>query len=151
MLTHVRRHRIENRRYRVENSSATGLDAPSQRMHLIPCHGKLISMSSVSRIAFATILVMFVAGVARAQDVTIPPPDASYGNTATSYPSPTDLTMPPPDDFTNPDVVTIPIPGGGDVTVDGPAAVVPKPPAALSQWGLQQQNPFSHGTGPLGP
>lgn len=98
-------------------------------------------------------ILLFAAGIARAQEGAAPIPDSSYGDSADSYQSSTDLTMPAPDDMTNPDSVTIPIPGGGEVTVDGPDAPdttgIPTLPG--SQWGTQQQNPFSHGTGAVGP
>lgn len=89
----------------------------------------------------------------RAQEGMPPMPDATYGDGAYSYQSPTDLPMPAPDDMTNPNTVTIPIPGGGDITVDGPNAPDEKglPTLPGSQWGTQQQNPFSLGTGPIGP
>ncbi|HYL58570.1 MAG TPA: hypothetical protein VEU51_06835 [Candidatus Acidoferrales bacterium] len=105
-------------------------------------------------LALAAIAVIFAAaGIVNAQDVTVPMPDSSYGDAANSYPSPTDLAMPAPDDLTNPNSVTIPIPGGGDITVDGPDAPPDRHVSPLpgSQWGNQQQNPFSHGTGPVGP
>ncbi len=88
-----------------------------------------------------------------AQDVTVPMPDSSYGDAANSYESPTDLTMPAPDDFTNPNSVTIPIPGGGEITVDGPDAPDEKglPTLPGSQWGAGQLNPNSHDVGPVGP
>ena len=102
--------------------------------------------------AIAAIL-LFAAEIARAQDGTVPLPDASYGDSATSYQSPTDLTMPAPDDGTNPDTVTIPIPGGGEITVDGPNAPsnTPLPNLPGSQWGVTQQTPFSHDIGPTLP
>jgi hypothetical protein len=98
-------------------------------------------------------MLLFVAGSARAQEGTAPMPDASYGGSANSYQSPTDLPMPAPDDPTNPDVVSIPIPGGGDVIVDGPDAPndTHLPTLPGSEWGLQQQNPYTVGTGPIGP
>ena len=84
---------------------------------------------------------------------SLPPPDSSYGYSVNSYQSPTDLTMPAPDDFTNPDTVTIPIPGGGDITVDGPNAPTDTslPNLPGSQWGVMQQTPFSHDIGPTLP
>ena len=102
--------------------------------------------------AIASIL-LFAAGIVRAQDGSLPPPDSSYGYSVNSYQSPTDLTMPAPDDFTNPDTVTIPIPGGGDITVDGPNAPTdtPLPNLPGSQWGVMQQTPFSHDIGPTLP
>jgi hypothetical protein len=105
-----------------------------------------------SRISIAIAICIAAAASALAQEGTAPMPDSAYGYAPDAYRSPMDLTMPPPDDGTNPDVVTIPIPGGGEITVDGPDAPseqpIPVPPGA---WGTQQQNPFSHGTGPIGP
>src|ERR1700722_763275 len=106
------------------------------------------------KLAFAIgAMLAFAAGIASAQDTTVPVPDSSYGDSANSYQSPTDLPMPAPDDLTNPDTVTIPIPGGGEGTVDGPDAPDEKgiPTLPGSNWGTQTQNPFSHGTGPVGP
>jgi len=102
--------------------------------------------------AIATAL-MFAAAAVHAQDATAPMPDSSYGESANNYQSSADLTMPPPDDQTNPDTVTIPIPGGGEVTVDGPDAPSDTrlPTLPGSQWGTTQQTPYSHDIGPLGP
>jgi hypothetical protein len=103
--------------------------------------------------AIATMLV-FAVGIAHAQEGTLPPPDSSYGGySASNYQSPTDLTMPAPDDLTNPNTVTIPIPGGGDITVDGPNASsdTPLPNLPGSQWGVTQQTPYSHDIGPTLP
>ena len=89
-------------------------------------------------------MLVFAVGNARAQEGAVPLPDASYGDTASSYQSPTDLPMPAPDDLTNPDTVTIPIPGGGDITVDGPNAPsdTPLPNLPGSQWGIDSANPI---------
>jgi hypothetical protein len=102
--------------------------------------------------AIAAIL-LFAVGIVRAQDGSLPLPDSSYGYSANSFQSPTDLTMPAPDDLTNPDTVTIPIPGGGDIIVDGPNAPsnTPLPNLPGSQWGVTQQTPFSHDIGPTLP
>jgi len=105
------------------------------------------------RLLFAIAATMlFAAGLARAQEGAVPIPDSSYGDNADSYQSPTDLSMPPPDDGTNPDTVTIPIPGGGEITVDGPDAPsgTPLPTLPGSQWGVTQQTPYSHDVGPIG-
>jgi hypothetical protein len=97
--------------------------------------------------------LLFATSVARAQEGAVPVPDSSYGDSADSYRSPTDLSMPPPDDGTNPDTVKIPIPGGGEVTVEGPDAPsdtsIPNLPG--SQWGITQQTPYSHDVGPTLP
>jgi hypothetical protein len=116
---------------------------------------QLIAMSlGQVKLAFAIgAVLLFASSLARAQDDSVPMPDASYGDSADSYQSPTDLPMPAPDDLSNPDSVTIPIPGGGEVTVDGPDAPDEKglPTLPGAQWGNSQQNPFSHGTGAIGP
>jgi hypothetical protein len=107
-----------------------------------------------ARLLFAiAAMLLFAAGFARAQEGMLPPPDASYGNSATSYQSPTDLTMPTVDDAPAPDTVTIPIPGGGDITVDGPDAPsdTPLPNLPGSQWGVSAQTPYSHDIGPTLP
>ena len=112
-----------------------------------------MSLGHAKRSFAIAAIVLFAGGIARAQEGAVPLPDASYGDSADSYQTPTDLPMPAPDDGTNPDTVTIPIPGGGEVTVDGPDAPDEKgiPTLPGSQWGTQTQNPFSHGTGPVGP
>jgi hypothetical protein len=50
-------------------------------------------------------------------------------------------------------IVKIPIPGGGQVTVEGPAAPVrnPLPPLGGDTWAIHQNAPYGSGTGPLGP
>ncbi len=104
-------------------------------------------------IAIAIALCVFTAATATAQEGTLPLPDSSYTGGPATFASPTDLPMPPPDDMTNPNVVTIPIPGGGEIIVDGPDAPNDKPLPTLpgSQWGNETQNPFFHGAGPMGP
>jgi len=111
-----------------------------------------------ARLLFAiAATVLFATSLARAQESAVPVPGPSYGDNANSYQSPTDLPMPAPDDATNPDIVTIPIPGGGEITVDGPDAPADAPADAPlpilpgSQWGEQNQTPYSHDVGPLGP
>ena len=114
-------------------------------------------MAMLSRPAKFSIAVslclFFSSNLVSAQQVA-PMPDPTYGGGSyTSFQSPTDLPMPQEDDLTNPNTVTIPIPGGGNITVDGPNAPDEKglPNLPGSQWGTTQQNPFSHGAGPLGP
>jgi hypothetical protein len=107
-----------------------------------------------ARLLFAiAAILLFAAGFARAQEGMLPVPDASYGDSATSYQSPTDLTMPTVDDAPSPDTVTIPIPGGGEITVDGPDAPTdtPLPNLPGSQWGVSEQTPYSHDIGPTLP
>jgi hypothetical protein len=112
-----------------------------------------MSLRHAKRAFAIAAMLLFTAGIARAQEGTVPLPDSSYGDSANSYQSPTDLPLPAPDDLTNPDTVTIPIPGGGEITVDGPNAPsdTPLPTLPGSQRGEQQLNPYSHDIGPLGP
>jgi hypothetical protein len=121
----------------------------------IPRVQKSIAMSLGHAVLLFAIpaMLLFAARVARAQGGAVPLPDSSYGDNANSYQSPTDLPMPAADDLTNPDTVTIPIPGGGDITVDGPNAPSDKPLPNLpgSQWGVTQQTPYSHDIGPTLP
>jgi hypothetical protein len=121
----------------------------------VPRVQKSIAMSLGHAVLLFAIgaMLLFATGIARAQESAVPLPDSSYGATADSYQSPTDLPMPAPDDLTNPDTVTIPIPGGGDITVDGPNAPsdTPLPNLPGSQWGATQQTPFSHDIGPTLP
>ena len=52
------------------------------------------------KLAFAIgAMLAFAGSIAYAQDVTAPIPDSSYGDSANSYQSPTDLPMPAPDDL----------------------------------------------------
>jgi hypothetical protein len=121
----------------------------------VPRVQKSIAMSLGHAVLLFAIgaMLLFATGIARAQESAVPLPDSSYGATADSYQSPTDLPMPAPDDLTNPDTVTIPIPGGGDIVVDGPNAPsdTPLPNLPGSQWGVTQQTPFSHDIGPTLP
>jgi hypothetical protein len=96
--------------------------------------------------------LLFAAGAARAQEGGAAIPDSSYSDSAGGYRPPTDLSMPPSDDGTSPDTVRIPIPGGGEVTVEGPDASsdTPLPTLPGSQWGVTEQTPYSHDVGPVG-
>jgi len=113
-----------------------------------------MSLGHANRAMAIAAIVLFASAVARAQEGAVPLPDPSYGASVDNYPSSTDLPMPAPDDPTNPNTVTIPIPGGGAITVDGPDA----PPSGTnlpnlpgSQWGASAQTPYSHDLGPIGP
>ncbi len=112
-----------------------------------------MTLRHANRLFAIAAVILFAAGVARAQEGAVSIPDSSYSESGNSYQSPTDLPVPAPDDGTNPDTVTIPIPGGGAVTVDGPDApsdtALPNLPG--SQWGVTQQTPYSHDVGPTLP
>lgn len=47
--------------------------------------------------------------------------------------------------------VAIPIPGGGEILVEGPASETPITIGPIEHWATQRNNPFSVGTGPIGP
>jgi hypothetical protein len=112
-----------------------------------------MSLRHAKRALAIAAIVTFAVAAARAQDSTAPMPDSSYGESASNYQSSTDLTIPPADDQSNADTVTIPIPGGGEITVDGPDAPndtsLPNLPG--SQWGETALTPYSHDVGPIGP
>ena len=128
-----------------------------QRLRRIPlqCAQQSIALSlRHARVLFAiAAILLFTVPFAHAQEGMLPPPDASYGDSATSYQSPTDLAMPTVDDAPAPDTVTIPIPGGGEITVDGPDAPsdTPLPNLPGAQWGVSEQTPYSHDVGPMLP
>src|SRR5712675_31386 len=103
-----------------------------------------MSMLRIKLAAAAVIVaaILTAAGVF-AQEGMPPMPDSSYGAGPDAFPAPTDLAMPAPDDLSNSNSVTIPIPGGGEINVDGPDAPndTPLPTLPGSQWGNEKQNP----------
>lgn len=112
-----------------------------------------MSLGHAKRAFAIAAMLLFAANVVRAQDGAVPLPDSSHGDSDDSYQTPTDLPMPAPNDSADSDTVTIPIPGGGEITVDGPDAPGDAgiPAVSGSQWGAQQQTPYSHDLGPIGP
>ncbi len=103
------------------------------------------------------------SGIARAQDSSVPMPDPgefglndpaqSQDPGGFGYTSPDDATMPSTDMEAPQDSVSIPIPGGGQVSVDGPEAPEENGISTTpgSNWGEQEQAPASQGVGPMGP
>ena len=111
-------------------------------------------MSRAAAVAVALGLLAFTPAIVFAQDAIPPMPDAGYGLPDPSdYQNPGDLNVPQADVGPTPNSVTIPVPGGGQVTVEGPDAPEDKsiPNTPGGQWGVQQQTPNSQGVGPLGP
>jgi hypothetical protein len=101
-----------------------------------------------------TVAIALGDTAARAQDSMPPMPDTTYGaQDPGALQSPQDVGGSPPDLGPAPDSVTIPIPGGGQVSVDGPDAPVEQniPTTPGGQWGEQQQQPASQDVGPNGP
>ena len=111
----------------------------------------VMSLRHASRALAIGAIILFGAAVAYAQEGTVPIPDSSYGES--NYQSSTDLTMPSVDDQPAADTVTIPIPGGGEITVDGPDAPsdTSLPTLPGGQWGATALTPYSHDIGPNGP
>jgi len=86
---------------------------------------------------------------ARAQDVTVPMP----GEYIASGTAPAPEQIPDSTAILDNDgsSFAIPIPGGGEIQVQGPASEIPAIRSPLENWATQRNNPFSVGTGPLGP
>jgi hypothetical protein len=99
----------------------------------------------------ATVLITLsiMSFSAFAQDVTVPMPG--------EYVAPD--TAPPPEQIPDPAAMleddgssfAIPIPGGGEVQVQGPASEASTTRSPIENWATQRNNPSSVGTGPLGP
>lgn len=89
------------------------------------------------------------ASWALAQDVTVPIPGEYAAPDAAAapeqIPDPTAILQ---DDGSS---VSVPIPGGGEIHVDGPASEAPAGIGPIENWSTQRTNPSSVGTGPLGP
>jgi hypothetical protein len=108
----------------------------------------MISRRFLLTAAILIALVMLRSSV-RAQDVMVPMPG--------EYVAPG--TPPLPEQIPDPTAMlendgssfTIPIPGGGDVQVDGPASETPATRSPIENWATQRNNPSSVGTGPIGP
>src|SRR3981189_3563777 len=99
-------------------------DADFSRCIPVPCVQELtVMLSRPAKFSIAVSLCLFFSSNAVSAQQVAPMPDPTYGGGSyTSFQSPTDLPMPQEDDLTNPNTVTIPIPGGGNITVDGPNA-----------------------------
>jgi hypothetical protein len=86
---------------------------------------------------------------ALAQDVTIPIPGEYAAPDAApapeQVPNPTAILQ----DYCS--TVSVPIPGGGEIQVEGPASEAPAGIGPIENWSTQRTNPSSVGTGPLGP
>jgi hypothetical protein len=106
-------------------------------------------------VIFGLILTASLAAAqqARAQEQSMPRRDYS-SSSRQSYGLPEALPQQPAAANQESDnTVSIPIPGGGQITVEGPAAPVrnPLPPLGGDTWSIHQQSPHGLTTGPLGP
>jgi hypothetical protein len=89
------------------------------------------------------------ASRALAQDVVVPMPGEYVAPDAASAPEQIpDPTATLQDDGST---VAVPIPGGGEIQVDGPVSEAPVIISPNENWSTQRTNPFSVGTGPVGP
>src|SRR5215471_2279775 len=101
-----------------------------------------------------TLLVAFAPVRAPAQESVAGVPDTSYeASTVASAPAEPAVPMPDVDPGGDGSIVTVPIPGGGSVTVEGPAATGGSSLLSpIETWAESTQSPNSiTGTGPLGP
>src|SRR5271170_496274 len=99
----------------------------------------------------STILGAFltIAVSTRAQDVVVPLPEEYVAPDSASGPE----QIPDPTALLDDDgsTVTVPIPGGGEIQVNGPQSEMPASVGPTENWSTQRTNPFSVGTGPIGP
>ena len=87
-----------------------------------------------------------------AQEATLPVPDAPYAPSDHSAPGDVAVPMPDIDPGGDGSVVTVPIPGGGNVTVEGPDLQNEPARSPIETWGVNQIAPNSiTGNSPLGP
>jgi hypothetical protein len=100
-------------------------------------------------VALVVIAFSISSSSAHAQDVTVPMP----GEYVAPRTAPSPEQIPDPTTILQDDgsTVAVPIPGGGDIQVEGPASEIPSPRSPIENWATQRNNPFSVGTGPLGP
>lgn len=101
-----------------------------------------------------TLLLVFAPLLAHAQETVAGVPDTSYeAGTVPSAPAEPAVPMPDAEPGGDGSIVTVPIPGGGSVTVEGPATTAESPlPSPIETWAQSTQTPNSiTGTSPLGP
>jgi hypothetical protein len=89
------------------------------------------------------------ASAAFAQDVTAPMP----GEYVAPDTAPAPEQIPDPAAILQDDASTfsVPIPGGGELQVEGPASETPTTIGPIEHWATLRNNPFSVGSGPTGP
>lgn len=122
-------------------------------MTIAGARAKLSSMKTLTAIAMALLLGLAPLP-SLAQETVAGVPDTSYeASTVPSAPAEPAVPMPDTDPGGDGSIVTVPIPGGGSVTVEGPATPAESPPISpIENWALITQAPNSAtGTTPLGP
>lgn len=104
----------------------------------------------LGRIALATLVSAMLAVSAFAQEVSVPMPN-EYGGAPGTMAAPDQI--PDPTAILNDDgsSFAIPIPGGGEIQVQGPQSESPQTIAPTENWATQRNTPFSVGGTPMGP
>ena len=101
------------------------------------------------------ILVGAFATFALASNMMLMPALAQQqgGSTTAAANSGADIYPPSPADTSdsNADVITVPIPGGGEVQAEEPPPVTQSTLPPTENWATQQTNPNSVGVSPIGP
>jgi hypothetical protein len=105
---------------------------------------RLLLLAGTLFIALSTLALS-----ASAQDVTVPLPGEYVAPDSASAPEQIpDPTLSLQDDGST---VAVPIPGGGEIQVEGPASEAAAGIGPIENWSTQRTNPSSVGTGPMGP
>lgn len=103
-------------------------------------------MSAALIIVMAIMTSAAIAVQAHAQEY---PPGSPY------YAPGTQPSEPPPDPFAileeDGSKFSIPLPGGGDIQVQGPQSEPPRTMSPIEKWSVQRNTPFSVGAAPIGP
>lgn len=122
-------------------------------MTIAGARAKLSSMKALTAIA-TTLLLLSAPVLSLAQETVAGVPDTSYEATTVAS-APAEPAVPTPDTDPGGDgsIVTVPIPGGGSVTVEGPGTPGENAPLSpIETWAGRTQTPNSvTGTSPLGP
>jgi hypothetical protein len=118
--------------------------------------GARAKLSSMKTLALTTTILLLLSAppLARAQETDAGVPETSYeASTVASAPAEPVVPFPDSDPGGDGSMVTVPIPGGGSVTVEGPATPGENPPfSPIETWAERTQTPNSvTGTTPLGP
>jgi hypothetical protein len=118
--------------------------------------GACAKLSSMKTLAASAAIILLVSAplLALAQETVAGVPETSYeASTVASAPAEPVVPFPDTDPGGDGSTVTVPIPGGGSVTVEGPATPAESPPISpIENWALITQTPNSvTGTTPLGP
>src|SRR5579885_146572 len=111
-----------------------------------------IWMKVIVSIAAVAALIAAVAPCSMAQQVIPPLPQSAYTtDAAASAAGEYAVPMPSYDRQGDGSVVTVPIPGGGEVRVEGPDLPAEAPLSPIETWGEHVQMPNTVMPSPMGP